>query len=180
MILSPPVSSVGDPLGGRGYVTTRPICGPFLILSPALKRWGPPGGRGYVTTRAICGPPVIPSPALNRWGPPILQGLCYHPAHLWANSDSVPRPKSLGTPQGAGVMLPAGPFVGHFWFRTPPWSVGDPPYCRGYVTSRPICGPLLIPYPVSEALGTPPPPGSRGYDGTRVDLWATSDSVSPL
>ena len=25
-----------------GYVATRPTYGPFLILSPTLKRWGPP------------------------------------------------------------------------------------------------------------------------------------------
>ena len=62
----------------------------------------------------ICGPLLIPYPAMERWRPPIQQGLCYHRVHLWASSDSVPRSESLGTPEAAGVMLPPGPFVGHF------------------------------------------------------------------
>ena len=32
---------------------------------------------------------LILSPALKRWGPPSRQGLCGHPAHLWATSDFV-------------------------------------------------------------------------------------------
>ena len=101
-----PLSSVGDPPGRRGYVTTGPICGPLVISSFALKRWGPPqGGGGYVTTGPICGPLLIPYPALKRWRPPGRQGLCYHRAHLWATSDSVPRFQALGTPQAARVMF---------------------------------------------------------------------------
>ena len=94
-------------------MATRPTCGPPQILPPALKQWGPPrrqelcshpahlwatsdsappllsggeppGGTGYVATRSICGPPVVLPPALKRWGPPRRQGLCSHPAHLWA------------------------------------------------------------------------------------------------
>ena len=34
----PPLSSGGDPRGGRDYVATRPSCGPLLILFPAVKR----------------------------------------------------------------------------------------------------------------------------------------------
>ena len=66
----------GDPPGGRGYVATRPTCGPLLILPPVLKQRGP----------------------LRR------QGLRSHPAHLWATSHSVPRSEEVGTPQAAGVM----------------------------------------------------------------------------
>ena len=58
----------------------------------------------YVATRPICGPPLILSPALKCWGPPGRQGLCSHLAHLWATSNLVPRSEALGTPQAAGVM----------------------------------------------------------------------------
>ena len=43
------------------------------------------------------------SPALERWGPPKRQGLCSHPAHLWATSHYVPRSGALGTPEVARV-----------------------------------------------------------------------------
>ena len=114
-------------------MATLPTCGPLLILSPALKRWGPPRrqrlcshlahfwttsdsvprseslgtplcGRGYEANRPTCGPPLIVSPALNRWGPPRRQELYSHLAHLWAISDSVPRSKALGTPLAASLM----------------------------------------------------------------------------
>ena len=64
----------------------------------------------------ICGPLLILSPSLRCWGPPILQGLCYHRAHLWVSSDSVPPLFKFGDPppEEARVMLPPGPFVGHF------------------------------------------------------------------
>ena len=39
--------ALGTP-DGRGHVANPPSCVPFLILSPALKRWGPLDGRGYV------------------------------------------------------------------------------------------------------------------------------------
>ena len=32
---------LGTPLGGTGYVATKPTCGPLLILTPTLKRWAP-------------------------------------------------------------------------------------------------------------------------------------------
>ena len=41
-------TSGGDPPGGRGYVATRPTCGPLLILPPALMRWGPPKAAGVM------------------------------------------------------------------------------------------------------------------------------------
>ena len=76
-----------------------PTCGPLLILPLALKRWEPPG-----------------------W-----QGLCSHLAHLWATSDSAPRSKAVGTPQGG----------------------------RGYVATLPTCGPLLLPPPALKRWGPP-------------------------
>ena len=95
----PGFEAVGIPLGGRGYVATLPTCGPSLMLSPALKRWGSPGqhglcshlahlwatsdpaprcealgiplgGTGYVATLPTCGPPLIVPPAVKRWGSP--------------------------------------------------------------------------------------------------------------
>ena len=33
---------------------------------------------------------LILPPALRRWGSPRRQGLCSHLAHKWANSDSAP------------------------------------------------------------------------------------------
>ena len=35
------------------HVAKLPTCGPLLILSPALKRWGP---RSCVATKPTCGP----------------------------------------------------------------------------------------------------------------------------
>ena len=49
-------------------VTNLPICGPLLILSPALRHWGPQDGRGYAATTPTCGPLLILSPALRHWG----------------------------------------------------------------------------------------------------------------
>ena len=72
---------MGDP---RGYVAIRPTCGPLLILSPALKRWG-----------------------THKW-----QGLCSHLAHLWAIAEFVPRFEALRTPHGVAVMSPPGPLLG--------------------------------------------------------------------
>ena len=43
--------------------------------------------------------------APKRWGPPRWQGLCSHPAHLWATSDFIPRSEALGFPQAAGLGL---------------------------------------------------------------------------
>ena len=64
------------------------------------------GGRGDV---AACGPLLIVPPALKRWGPPRRQGLCSHPAHLWANSDSAPRSQALGRPSRGRAYVANGP-----------------------------------------------------------------------
>ena len=45
---------------------------------------------------------ILPS-ALKRWGPPRRQGLCSHPAHLWATSDSAPAVKQWGPPRRQGL-----------------------------------------------------------------------------
>ena len=50
-----------------------------------------------------CGPFLILSPAMKHWGPPRRQGLGSHYAHMWAISDFVPRYEALGTPETAGV-----------------------------------------------------------------------------
>ena len=46
--LTPPkkLHADGTLLDGRGDVANLPTCGPFLILFPALKRWGPPRWHG--------------------------------------------------------------------------------------------------------------------------------------
>ena len=70
---------------GKGYVANPPTFGPFLILSPVVKRWGPPRHKG----------------------------LCSPSAHLWATAHVVTRSKALGTPHAAKVMQPIHPLVGH-------------------------------------------------------------------
>ena len=72
------------------------------------------GKEFYVATWPSCGPLLVLYPDLKLWEPPRRQGLCSHPSHLWATSDSVPRCKAMGTPQAAGVMYPPSPLVGHF------------------------------------------------------------------
>ena len=39
MATAPSSEALGTPQGGKGYVATRPTCGPPLILPPALKHW---------------------------------------------------------------------------------------------------------------------------------------------
>ena len=51
------------------YVANLPTCGPLLILSPALKRWGLQDDTVYVANLPSCGPLLILSPALKHWGP---------------------------------------------------------------------------------------------------------------
>ena len=107
-----------------GYVATRPICGPLLILSPTQKRWGPPRrqglcisfcsllcsigppphDKGYVATCPTCAAVLILSPAVKCWLPPRRQGLCSQPAHFWAISDFVACCAAFGTPRTASVM----------------------------------------------------------------------------
>ena len=50
-----------------------------------------------------CGPFLILSPAMKPWGPPRRQGLGSHSAHMWATFYFVPRYEALGTPETAGV-----------------------------------------------------------------------------
>ena len=45
---APRFEAAGTPPDGRGYVSTLPTCGPFLILPPALKRRGPPQAAGVM------------------------------------------------------------------------------------------------------------------------------------
>ena len=85
-------------------MATLPTCGPLLILSPALKRWGPRRRQGLCSHLAHLLSTSDSAPALKRWGPPRRQRLCSHLAHLWATCDSAPRCEAVGTPQVAGVM----------------------------------------------------------------------------
>ena len=55
---------------GKGYVATRPTCGPLLFLSPTLKHRNPPNGKGYVATLLTCGPMMILSPHSEALGTP--------------------------------------------------------------------------------------------------------------
>ena len=70
-------------------------------------------GKCYVANLPICGPLLILFPALKRWGPPSRQVLCSQMAHLWAIVEFVPRSKTLGTHVWSGVMSQICPFVGH-------------------------------------------------------------------
>ena len=58
---------------------------------------------------------LILPPALRRWGSPRRQGLCSHLAHKWANSDSAPPLYSGGDPRdgrGDVATLPtSGPIL---------------------------------------------------------------------
>ena len=81
------------------HVANAPTCGPLLILSPALIRWGPPKWQGYVATWPTCGPPLILHPAVKCWAPPKRHGC----AQLRATSDFVLGSVALGTaPYGKG------------------------------------------------------------------------------
>ena len=74
----------------------------------------PPASRGCIAKWSTCGPFVILSPALQRWGPAWRQWLCSHPAHLWSTSKSFPCCAVLETLQLAAVMSPPGTLLGHF------------------------------------------------------------------
>ena len=96
---------------GRCSGTMLPPIWPTICSPPVVRNLlevnfteDSPGGRGYVATLPTCGPLLILPPALKRWGPPRRQGLCSHPAHLWATSDSFSRFEVLGTLWAAGVM----------------------------------------------------------------------------
>ena len=44
------------------------------------------------------------SRAVKRWGPSRRQGVCSHPAHLWASFDFVPQLEAPGILSAARVM----------------------------------------------------------------------------
>ena len=69
-------------------------------------------------------------------------------------------------------MLPPGPLVGYFRFCPPLSSGGDPPGGRGYVATRPTCGPPLILPPLLGHLRR------QGLCCQLAHLWATSDCAS--
>ena len=71
---------------------------PLLILFPFV---GDPRKCTAAHSWPIRGLLLL-SPAVKRLGPPRRQGLCSHPAHLWAYSDFVPRSEALGSPRRQG------------------------------------------------------------------------------
>ena len=80
-------------------LATRLTCGPILIKSPCVKRWGPL---------------VIPLPPLKLLRPPTHRDSCSRLVYLSAISDFVPRLESMRTPKAATVMWPVGPLVRQF------------------------------------------------------------------
>ena len=74
-----------------GYVATLPICGPLVILPPALKLWGTPRQQGICSYLAHLWVRFDFGPALKWWGPNRRQGLCSPSADLWATSVPAPR-----------------------------------------------------------------------------------------
>ena len=67
------------------------LVAPYLPLSPSDTLPSPPCS----VQDPQCGPLLILSLALKRWGPPRRQGLCSQLAPLWATSDFVPCPDRL-------------------------------------------------------------------------------------
>ena len=64
-----------------------------LVKNMYLLSFSSASGRDYVATRPTCGPPLILSPALKRWGPPRRQGLCsWHRCWPWPCQDSFLEP----------------------------------------------------------------------------------------
>ena len=94
----PALCGAGDTPYGRGYEPTRPICGPFGILSSALKRWGPPRHKGLCSHHVhLWATPVFVFCFEALWTPRTA-GVAYHQAPLWAPSDFHPHFEALGTP----------------------------------------------------------------------------------
>ena len=71
VVLSPALKRWGD---GRGCVASVPTCGPLLISPPLPSVGDPLDGRGYVANPPNYGPLLFSSPALKRWGPPRRRG----------------------------------------------------------------------------------------------------------
>ena len=118
------------------------------IKSEVAHKWG----GGYITP-TVSGVPNASelwtkSEVAHKWAdwlhqlPPCLLNRQF--AHLWANSDFVPRFEVLGTPPGCRGHVANPPTSVHFSFCPPLWSVGDVLGNRGYVANPPTCGPLLI------------------------------------
>ena len=81
----------------------------------------------------------------KRWRPTRRQGLCSHPADLWATSDSDPRTEAVWSPlrqQGLCSHL------AHLWSTSDSAlrseAVGTPKGGRGNAITWPTCGPILI------------------------------------
>ena len=143
---------------------------------------------------------------MKCWGPPRRQGLCSHPADLWATSDFLPRYEELGTPPSGrgyvateptgGPLLTLSPAMkrwgpprrhGLCSHLAPLWATSDfvpryealgtPPSGRGYVATRPTFWPLQILSPALKCWG---PPRRQGLSSHWAHLWATCDSLPPF
>ena len=162
-------------------MATCPICGPLLILPPALKGWGHPrwhglcshiahlwansnyaprsggdplGGRVYVATLPTCGPLLILPPALKRWGSPGRQGLCSHLTHLWVTYDCAPAMKRWGPPRRQGLCS----HLAHLWATSdsaPRFEAAGTPQAAGLCSHLAHLWATFDSAPRFEAVGTP-------------------------
>ena len=168
MIVSPALKSWGPP-NCKVSVVNLSTCGPLLVLSLALKRWGLTTGF-YVANLPTCVPLLILSPALKRWGSPKREASCSQAAHLQATADFVPRSKVLGTPHCGTGYLANLPTCGLLLIVSPTVNRCPPPPPldgRGYVANLLSCGPLLV---GSNALKGWGPPSWQGLCGPSAHL----------
>ena len=76
----------------------------IAFLSLALKRYGSPRRQGLCSHPARLWASFDFVPCYEALGAPRRQGLCCQPAHLWATSDFAFRSEVLGTHHAAGAM----------------------------------------------------------------------------
>ena len=109
-----------------------PTCGPLLILSPGMKRWGPPPyGLGHVAHPPTCGPLLILSPGI------------------------APGMKLWEAPGSRGHVANA-PTCGPFLILSPAVKHWEPPIRQGSGSQSHLWATTHF-VPRYEALGTPTP-----------------------
>ena len=101
---TPRSKGVGEPPLSRGYVATRPTCGPLLMPPRALKRREPPRQQAVCSHPAHLWATFDSAPCCEAPEPPKQQALCSHRAHLWATFDSANASEAVGTPHTADIM----------------------------------------------------------------------------
>ena len=77
----------------------RPHLGNVKFVPSSEALCTPPKDKGHVAHVPTCGPLVILSPTLKRWGPPRRQGRCSQAAHMWPPYDHCSQ--GLGIPETA-------------------------------------------------------------------------------